>query len=244
MTPRRRQLPIPSPPACSPCRGSLPRDERERRQLRATYYGAQSEVDDQLGVLLAYLGTSGLAHNTLVVLTSDHGEMGGDHWLLEKCGYWDESFHVPLIVRDPEAGANATRGLVVREPTESVDVAATILDWLGAGIPRQVDGWSLRAFLREGSAPAHWRTAAHWEWDFRHPRLRLAEEFFGIPGEHCSLAVTRGPDTKYVQFAADADVLPPLLFDLRRDPGQLENLAARAAGLAPRAWSWRWPRRC
>ena len=44
---------------------------------------------------------SGLAESTLVVLTSDHGEMGGDHWLLEKLGYWDESYHVPLIVVDP-----------------------------------------------------------------------------------------------------------------------------------------------
>ena len=74
--------------------------------MRATYYGAIAEVDDQLGRLFAYLDSSGLAGSTLVVLTSDHGEMGGDHWLFEKLGYWDESFHIPLIVRDPDRSAD------------------------------------------------------------------------------------------------------------------------------------------
>ena len=98
-------LPSPQRPPASTCRpAAAPHDEGERRQLRATYYGAQSEVDDQLGRLFGYLDAQGLASSTLVVLTSDHGEMGGDHWLVEKCGYWDESFHVPLIVRDPSAG--------------------------------------------------------------------------------------------------------------------------------------------
>ncbi len=218
---------------------AAPHEERERRQLRATYYGAQKEVDDHLGRLFAFLDREGLASDTLVVLTSDHGEMGGDHWLVEKCGYWDESFHIPLVVRDPTTPADATRGLVVREPTESVDVAATVLDWLGLEIPVQVDGWPLTPFLSAGAAPPHWRQAAHWEWDFRYRQFRLAEHL-GIPGEHCSLAVIRTDDAKYVQFAADAEALPPLLFDLRADPGQLVNLApapsteARLSGPAGR----------
>jgi arylsulfatase A-like enzyme len=224
---------------------AAPRDEAERRQLRATYYCAQKEVDDQLGRLFAFLEGTGLASSTLVVLTSDHGEMGGDHWLIEKCGYWDESYHVPLVVRDPRPQADATRGLVVGDPTESVDVAPTVLDWLGLDIPAQFDGWPLTAFVHDGAAPPHWRTEVHWEWDFRHPQLRYAERHFAIPGEHCSLTVARsgpGPasragagrgasagrgSAKYVQFAADADVLPPLLFDLDADPGHLDNLAGK-----------------
>jgi arylsulfatase A-like enzyme len=211
---------------------AAPHDERERRQLRATYYGAQSEVDDQLGRLLAYLDAEGLASSTLVVLTSDQGEMGGDHWLVEKCGYWDESFHVPLVVRDPSAGADATRGLVVNAPTESVDVAPTVLEWLGGELPVQFDGWPLTSFLHVGAAPAHWRAAAHWEWDFRHPQYRYAERRLGIPGEHCCLAVARTAEAKYVQFATGPDVLPALLFDLAADPGHRVNLAA---GPAPAA---------
>ena len=88
-----------------------PHDERERRQLRATYYGAQREVDDGLGQLFGFLVRSGLAESTLVVVTSDHGEMGGDHWLLEKLGYWDESYHVPLIVVDPRPEADGAGGV-------------------------------------------------------------------------------------------------------------------------------------
>ena len=81
-------------------------------------------------------------------------------------------------------------------------------------------------------APAHWRQAAHWEWDFRYRQFRLAEQF-GIPAEHSSLAVLRTDEAKYVQFAADADKMPPLLFDLKADPGQLANQAANSEmGLA------------
>ena len=211
---------------------AAPIDERERRQLRATYYCAQKEVDDQLGRLFGFLDTEGLASNTLVVLTSDHGEMGGDHWLVEKCGYWDESYHIPLVIRDPTGSANSTRGLVVSEPTESVDVAATVLDWLGVEIPAQFDGWPLSAFLQNRAAPEHWREAVHWEWDFRYPQYRVPE-YLGIPAEHCSLAVARRADAKYVQFAADGEVFPPLLFDFRHDPGQLVNLLAATNSHAP-----------
>jgi arylsulfatase A-like enzyme len=202
-----------------------PSDERERRQMRATYHGMQHEVDDQLGRVFGYLEESGLASSTLVVLTSDHGEMGGDHWLFEKIGYWDESYHVPLVIRDPLEAADAARGSVVRAPTESVDVSATILDWLGLEIPLQVDGWPLTPFLREGVTPEHWRTEAHFEWDFRNPLNRLAETFLGIPMEHCSLVAIRGDGYKYVQFAAEGGALPPLYFDLAADPSQINDIA-------------------
>jgi arylsulfatase A-like enzyme len=131
-----------------------PEDETERRQLRATYHGAQKEVDDQLSHLFDYLDATGLVDSTLVVLTSDHGEMGGDHWLLEKVGYWDESFHVPLIIRDPDPAASATRGRVVDSFTESVDVLPTICTWLGIDVPLQADGFALQPFITgEGADP-------------------------------------------------------------------------------------------
>jgi arylsulfatase A-like enzyme len=211
-----------------PVAGS-PEDEVERRQMRATYYGAQREVDDQLGRLFDYLDRSGLASSTLVVLTSDHGEMGGDHWLFEKLGYWDESFHVPLIVVDPEAAADPVRGRVVGAFTESVDVLPTICRWLGIEIPLQADGFPLQPFIWAGEAdadepPEHWRREAHWSWNFSNPVSRAAEQLLGIPMAHCSLDVARGKDIKYVQFAAAADHLPPLLFDLVADPDQRQDL--------------------
>jgi arylsulfatase A-like enzyme len=200
-------------------------DERERRQLRATYHAMQSEVDAQLGRLLDWLESSGLADDTLVVVTSDHGELGGDHWCVGKGGWFDASFRVPLVVRDPRRVSGAGRGRVVRVPTEAVDVMPTILEWIGAEIPLQVDGWSLRWALEGGEVPEHWRKAAHMEWDFRNPARRLAERRWGLPSAHCVLTVLRSGHSKYVQFAADAEILPPLLFDLDEDPGELHDVA-------------------
>ena len=202
-----------------------PDDFDERRQMRATYHGMQREVDDQLGRLFGWLGGQGLLDDTLVVLTSDHGEMGGDHWCFEKAGYWDESYSIPLIVADPRPQADATRGLVVRDVTESVDVLPTILDWLEAEIPSQVDGWALTPWMESGTTPEHWRTEAHYEWDFRHPVMRLAEGFLGVPSAHCLLNVVRSDRYKYVQFATEPEVLPPLLFDLHADPDQLTDVS-------------------
>jgi arylsulfatase A-like enzyme len=202
-----------------------PDDEAERRQMRATYHGMQREVDDQLGRLFTWLQESGLAGDTLVVLTSDHGEMGGDHWIFEKAGYWDESYAIPLIIADPRPSADATRGHVVRRVTESVDVLPTILSFIGADIPTQVDGWPLTSFIETGAAPEHWRTEAHFEWDFRHPVVKLAENYLGVPSAHCVLNVIRSDRYKYVQFATDDDVLPPLLFDLEADPDQLTDVS-------------------
>jgi arylsulfatase A-like enzyme len=207
---------------------AAPDDEAERRQMRATYHGMQREVDDQLARLFGWLDDSGLARNTLVVLTSDHGEMGGDHWCFQKGAYWDESYHIPLLVHDPRVGADASRGLVVHDITESFDVMPTILAWLGADIPDQVDGWPLTTWIEEGRRPEHWRTEAHFEWDFRHPVMKFAERHFNIPSAHCLLNVVRSERYKYVQFAAESGILPPLLFDHESDPGELTDVSGSA----------------
>src|SRR5205823_10092692 len=90
-----------------------PDDPQEQRELRATYYGMMSEVDDQLGRIFDALDETGIGDRTLVVFTSDHGETLGDHWVLHKLGWFDQSFHVPLIVRDPRAQFASARGRVV-----------------------------------------------------------------------------------------------------------------------------------
>jgi len=173
----------------------------------------------------------------MVVLTSDHGEMGGDHWLLEKLGFWDESYHIPLIVVDPRPEAVGTRGSIVDAVTESVDVLPTICEFMGVEVPLQADGWSLGPFVRGEPTPDHWRDTAHFEWSFSDPVNQLAELGFGIPMSHCALAVSRGPRYKYVQFAADAALLPPLLFDLERDPEQRHNLLVEeGAEVGHAAW--------
>jgi arylsulfatase A-like enzyme len=115
---------------------------------------------------------------------------------------------------------------VVEAVTESVDLLPTICEFIGAEVPLQADGWSLAPFMRGEGTPGHWRDTAHFEWAFCDPADQLAEQAFGLPMSHCSLAVSRGPAYKYVQFAASSALLPPLLFDLRADPQQVHNLCA------------------
>ena len=210
-----------------------PRDERERRQLRATYYGAQREVDDGLAPLFDYLVRSGLAETTLVVVTSDHGEMGGDHWLLEKLGYWDESYHVPLIVVDPRPEADGARGRVVEAVTESVDVLPTICEFLGAEVPLQADGWSLGPSCAASRPPplaGHGPLRVAFS-DPVHRRPRGLRD----PDEPLCAGGGAWPRHKYVQFAADADVLPPLLFDLGATPSRcMTSWWRRTGGRATR----------
>ena len=153
--------------------------ERDVLQVRATYYGMITKVDDAIGRLMAHLKETGAYDNTLIVFTSDHGELLGDHWLFGKRGYFDEGYHIPLIIRDPSAGADGARGLIVENFTESVDVTLTILDWLGLDIPRQCDGASVMPFCR-GERPAGWRTEVHWEYDFRDVDDPRVEQALGI----------------------------------------------------------------
>eukprot|EP01052_Picozoa_sp_SAG31_P039824 SAG31_NODE_5607_length_2425_cov_2.619651_4_plen_96_part_00 len=87
----------------------------------------------------------------------------------QKTGFFDQSFHIPLIIRDPRPEADSTRGVLVSSSfTENVDLMPTILDWAGAAIPASCDGFSLLPFLSgehgmvdgEPAAPNWWRDCA------------------------------------------------------------------------------------
>ena len=198
--------------------------EAEVAQMRATYCGLMSEIDDHLGRVFAYLEETGQWDDTLIVFTCDHGEQAGDHYLLGKIGYFDESYRIPMIIRDPRADANISRGTIVENFIETIDTMPTILEWLGLPVPRQCDGRSLLPFVEQG-APADWRTEVHYEFDFRDVFYSKPETSLGIPMDKCSLAVVQDEAFKYVHFAA----LPPLFFDLKQDPGQFVNRAGDPA---------------
>jgi arylsulfatase A-like enzyme len=198
-----------------------PADEKKLRRLKAVYYGLMSEVDATLGRVFAMLKETGRWDDTLIVFTSDHGEQMGDHWLLGKCGYFDASYRIPLIVRDPRRSADAGRGQVVTRFTENVDIMPTMLEAIGAPIPLQCDGRSLSPFLEGKGAPATWRTEAHWEFDFRDPSDPATEQALGLTLHQCTMNIVRDARFKYVHFTK----LPPLLFDLQQDPGEFTNLA-------------------
>jgi arylsulfatase A-like enzyme len=209
-------------------------------QMRATYCGLMSEIDDHLGRVFDYLKQTGQWDDTLIVFTCDHGEQSGDHHLLGKIGYFDESYRIPMIVRDPRAEANATRGTIVEKFTETIDTMPTILEWLDLPVPRQCDGHSLLPFC-EGAPSSDWRTEVHYEYDFRDVHYSQPESSLGVPMDKCGLAVVQDENYKYVHFAA----LPPLFFDLKADPGQFVNCAtdpayaARMGEYAAKMLNWR-----
>jgi arylsulfatase A-like enzyme len=214
--------------------------EAQVAQLRATYCGLMTEIDDHLGRVFDHLKTTGQWDDTLIVFTCDHGEQLGDHHLLGKIGYCDESYRIPMIVRDPRAEANVTRGTIVERFTETIDTMPTILEWLGLDVPRQCDGRSLLPFC-QGTAPADWRTEVHYEFDFRDLHYSKPESALGVAMDKCALAVVQDENFKYVHFAA----LPPLFFDLEKDPGQFVNragdpaYAARMGEYAAKMLTWR-----
>ena len=195
-------------------------DEREIRQIKATYYAMMTEVDAQVGRLIAHLKESGDWERTLIIFTSDHGEHLGDHWMMAKFSYYEQTYFIPLIIREPGTAGAAGYGSVIDEFSENIDIMPTILDWLGLDIPVACDGESLLPFCRGGDIQ-HWRTEAHAEFDFRHFPGLDGGAVLGLTPDQCTANIIWDRRYKYVHFTD----LPALFFDLVSDPHEFHNLA-------------------
>jgi len=215
-------------------------EDGEIRQIRATYYAMMTEVDAQIGRLIAQLKDSGAWDRTLIVFTSDHGEQLGDHWMMAKFGYYEQTYFIPLIIRDPAATSEAGRGKTIDAFSENIDVMPTILEWLGLEVPVACDGESLLPFC-QGQDVGHWRAEAHAEFDFRHFPGLDGGRALGLAPDQCTANLIRDKRYKYVHFTG----LPPLFFDLENDPHEFHDLASDPAhrGLvleyAQKMLSWR-----
>jgi len=203
------------------CAGLTPQHVAD---MRALYLGLAAEVDHHLGRLLAWLDETGQRDRTLIILTSDHGEMLGDQ------GYWGKdapfiaAHHVPLIICDPQRTGQA--GAVIGDITESIDIAPTILDWAGAEPPRAMDGTSLLPFLEEGRAEAR-HTMALTEVEYGRPnRPTRFQRAWNLDDTRANAAILRDARWTLIHFNGG---LPPLLFDRRDDPHETRNLATDPA---------------
>ena len=116
--------------------------EEELRLNTRRYYAAVSGLDDQFGRLMEFMGREGLYEDTVIVLSSDHGDMMGSHGLMGKHVWYEESIRIPFVVR----AAGGRRG-VCRTCIASQDMMPTLLGLLGIGIPDTVEGEDCSRYL-------------------------------------------------------------------------------------------------
>ncbi|MFM8528239.1 MAG: sulfatase-like hydrolase/transferase [Ilumatobacteraceae bacterium] len=190
---------------------TAPTDEAAIRRLRAHYYGMITAVDHEVGRLVDALARLGLTDTTTIVVTADHGEQLGDHGLVQKVGWFEESHHVPLIWFDPRTPGGGR----VEAFTESIDVMPTLAETWNQSVPLQCDGLPLTPFL-EGRQPPWWRTVTAWEFDWRFALIPLGDHPWpwNRDLEKQNLAVVRDETAAYVQFGDGSW----LAFDLAADP--------------------------
>tara|TARA_B110000196_G_C21152324_1_gene670577 strand:+ start:5446 stop:7074 length:1629 start_codon:yes stop_codon:yes gene_type:complete len=193
------------------------RDE-VRECVIPAYMGLIKQLDDQLGRLFTFLEQSGRMDDTMVVMSSDHGDYLGDHWLGEKDLFHDVSARVPLIVYDPREEADVSRGTVNNDLVEGIDLAPTFLELMGGQAkPHILEGRSLVPLL-EGRKDK-WRKYAISEYDYstRQSRLELK-----IDQADARLLMIFDGRWKYIH----AEGFRPILFDLENDPDELIDLGA------------------
>ena len=185
------------------------------RLARAAYYGLINHIDDQLNRLLNPVTGIDAAtrKNTLIIFTSDHGEMLGDHYLWRKVLPYEPSARIPLLIRPPRR-MSVTPGTVIEDAVCLEDIMPTVLSMVGIEPPNTVEGRDLSPLMRGDTV--EWRPYIHIE---------------HAPIHH---TLTDGVE-KYIWFVKDGR---EQLFNLDDDPDELHDLVARPEH-ADRVTHWR-----
>jgi len=181
----------------------VPIPEERIRRARAAYFGMVSELDERVGSIFDEIVKAGQLENTLFIYTSDHGEMLGEHGLWLKNVLLENAARVPLLV----AGAGLPAGKVIETPVSHVDMVGTILEIAGLKPRPELRGHSLLGLVR-GEAGSH-------------PGFAFSESH--SEGNCTGSFMIRRGDWKYLYFTGDE----PLLFNLKEDPGEFNNLAGK-----------------
>ncbi len=180
------------------------KDPAAVRQRIAMYYGNLAQMDDCIGQVLAALRDLGLDKDTIVLYTSDHGEMLGEHGLWHKFVFYEPSVGVPLSFSVP----GVTRaGATCATPVSLVQLLPTLLELCGLSAPSGMDGESLTPLLREPD---------------RGKDTTVYSEF-ALRSRNAKAMIRRG-DWKYCHYLNDT----PELYNLRQDPQEMDNLAGEA----------------
>jgi choline-sulfatase len=194
----------------------------EARQRVASYYGSLAQTDDCVGQVLRALTRLDLDGNTIVIYTSDHGEMLGDLGLWNKFQFYEGSCGVPLLIRSPD-GTPA----ICHAALSLISLGATLAELCSVSLPGPSDGRSFASLLSEPSSR-------------RDHGPVFAEFALGNSGEKYMI---RDGDYKYTFWVHDI----PELYDLKKDPEEMHNLASQpeyqetVEGLKQKLFSWHRP---
>ncbi|MBP7494177.1 MAG: sulfatase-like hydrolase/transferase [Spirochaetales bacterium] len=191
--------------------GSVPPTGYDPQLVKACYYAMIELIDGQFGRIIETLKTTGQYDNTIVIFTSDHGELLGDHGLIYKgCRFFEGLTHVPLIVSWPARGL---KGLLSKALVELVDIAPTLLDATGIEIPYNMQGKSFLPLLT-GKADLS-----------RHKDYVISEYNDAIGGEvmhdHSHGVMYFEGQYKVCVYQGHA---VGEIYDLKNDPGEFNNL--------------------
>jgi choline-sulfatase len=178
-------------------------DEETLRRTRAAYYGLCTALDDYIAQLLAALDRTGLAEDTLVIYTSDHGEPLGDHELWWKCCMYEPSVGIPLIFRDP----GVEEGITFDSPVSLLDLVPTIAECVGIESDDAWQGRSLLPVIRGEREPD--------------PDRAVFSEYHAH-GTSRGMFMLRQGRYKYIYYPDN----PAQLFDVVADPDECHNLTA------------------
>jgi choline-sulfatase len=183
-----------------------PYEEAEVRRASAAYFGLCSFLDDNIGRILQTLQETGLAANTRIIYTSDHGEDLGNRGLWGKFTMYEESAGIPLMM----AGPDIPPGQVCSTPVSLIDCFPTLTEWVGA-TPHPDDAELLGCSLSTTASGTS-------------PNRMVLSEYHAVGSRTASFMIRHG-SYKYVHYAA----YPPQLFDLATDPDETCDLASDAA---------------
>ena len=191
-------------------RGWYQQTDEELRDAIRGYYGNVSQMDANVGRVFDTLRELGLDKNTVVVYTSDHGEMAGAHRMWTKHNMYEQSVRVPLVVRTPDhAGAGTAREHIV----EQVDLLPTLAELCGLDAPLGLDGRSFAASVRGARHAA--REFAYSEYYFCRRVFTADDRFVGKP----PIIMVRTDRWKFNYLSWERSEL----FDLENDPGEFRN---------------------
>jgi arylsulfatase A-like enzyme len=170
------------------------------------YLACVASVDDNVGRLLDYLETSGLARSTIVIYTSDQGFFLGDHNWYDKRFMYEESLRMPFLIRWPD---RVQSGSVCDRMILNVDFAPTLLATAGIPIPNDIQGRSFLPLL-VGEQPVDWRTSMYYRY-YHYPQDHRVQPHYGLRTERYKLIYFNKIDAWE-------------LFDLQTDPHERRNL--------------------